>query len=94
MVDIGGYQLYLDCRGKGSPTVVLDSGLDDTSGAWGLVQPEVAKFTQVCSYDRAYLGFSDVGPIPWTLHQQVFELHRLLKAANIRPPLLIQQTTE
>jgi hypothetical protein len=34
MVDIGGYQLYLDCRGKGSPTVVLDSGLDDTSGAW------------------------------------------------------------
>ena len=89
MVDIGGYKLYLDCRGEGAPTVVLESGLDDSSAAWGAVQPEVAKFTHVCSYDRAYIGFSDAGPIPWTLHQQVFDLHLLLKAANIQPPYIL-----
>jgi pimeloyl-ACP methyl ester carboxylesterase len=89
MVDIGGYKLYLNCRGKGSPTVVLDSGLDDSSAAWGAVQPEVANFTRVCSYDRAYIGFSDAGPIPWTLHQQVFDLHLLLKATNIQPPYVL-----
>jgi pimeloyl-ACP methyl ester carboxylesterase len=89
IVDVGGYKLYLDCRGQGSPTVVLESGLDDSSAAWGAVQPEVAKFTRVCSYDRAYIGFSDAGPIPWTLHQQVFDLHQLLKAANIQGPYVL-----
>jgi pimeloyl-ACP methyl ester carboxylesterase len=89
MVDVGGYKLYLDCRGEGSPTVVLESGLDDSSAAWGAVQPEVAKLTRVCSYDRAYIGFSDAGPIPWTLHQQVFDLHQLLKAANISGPYIL-----
>jgi pimeloyl-ACP methyl ester carboxylesterase len=89
MVDVGGYKLYLDCRGEGAPTVVLESGLDDSSAAWGAVQPEVAKSTRVCSYDRAYIGFSDAGPIPWTLHQQVFDLHQLLKAANIQGPYVL-----
>ena len=89
MVDVGGYNLYLDCRGQGSPTVILESGLDDSSAAWGAVQPEIAKFTQVCSYDRAYIGFSDAGPVPWTLHQQVFDLHQLLKAANIPGPYVL-----
>jgi len=54
-----------------------------------LVQPEIARFTHVCSYDRAYDGFSDAGPIPRTLHQQVFELHRLLEKAQIAPPLVL-----
>jgi pimeloyl-ACP methyl ester carboxylesterase len=89
IVDVGGYKLYLDCRGQGTPTVVLESGLDDSSAAWGAVQPEVAKFTLVCSYDRAYIGFSDAGPIPWTLHQQVFDLHQLLKAADIPGPYIL-----
>jgi pimeloyl-ACP methyl ester carboxylesterase len=88
-VDVGGYKLYLDCRGEGVPTVVLESGLDDSSAAWGAVQPEVAKFTRVCNYDRAYIGFSDAGPIPWTLHQQVFDLHQLLKAASIQTPYVL-----
>lgn len=89
MVDVGRYKLYLDCRGQGMPTVVLESGLDDCSAAWGAVQPEVAKFTHVCSCDRAHIGSSDAGPIPWTLHQQVFDLHQLLKAANIQAPYVL-----
>ncbi len=29
---------------------------------WRLVQPQIAKHTRVCSYDRAGFGFSDPGP--------------------------------
>lgn len=89
MVDIGGYRLYLNCSGSGEPTVVLENGLGDVSTTWSLVQPKVAKFTQVCSYDRAYDGFSDRGPIPWTFHQEVFELHELLGMASIKPPYIL-----
>ncbi len=89
MIDIGGYKLYLNCRGEGSPTVVLDYGLGGVSSEWALVQPEIACFTHVCSYDRVYDGFSDAGPIPRTLHQQAFELHRLLEKAQIAPPLVL-----
>ena len=62
LVDVGGYRLHLRCEGQGSPTVVLESGSGMTSNEWALVQPEVAKFTRVCSYDRAGLGWSESGP--------------------------------
>src|SRR5215510_8769507 len=62
LIDIGGYRLHLYCMGdskNGSPTVILEQGLGGTSPAWALIQPEVAKVTRVCSYDRAGLGWSD-----------------------------------
>jgi len=89
LIDIGGYKLHLYCTGGGSPTVILSYGAGGTFLDWALVQPDVAKFTRVCSYDRAYEGFSDAGPLPITLHQQVFELHQLLRAANIDSPFVL-----
>jgi pimeloyl-ACP methyl ester carboxylesterase len=89
MVDIGGYKLYVDCRGKGSPTVVLDYGGGDVSTVWSLVQPEIARYTHVCSVDRSYDGFSDAGPIPTSLHQQAFELRLLLQTEHIAPPYVL-----
>src|SRR4051812_7327905 len=53
LVDLGGYRLHLDVAGKGGPAVVLLTGSGDGSWVWSLVQPEVARFTRVCSYDRA-----------------------------------------
>src|SRR5437588_4166775 len=58
LVDIGGRRLHINCTGQGSPAVILDAGLGEHSLYWFLVQPEVAKFTRVCSYDRAGLGWS------------------------------------
>jgi len=89
LVDIGGYRLHLNCSGRGTPTVVLEYGSSGNSMVWALVQPDVARFTRVCSYDRAYEGWSDAGPIPQTMHQQVYELHRLLKAARVKPPYIL-----
>jgi hypothetical protein len=45
-VDVGGYQLYVQCMGQGSPTVLFEAGLGDDTSAWERVQPEVSHFTQ------------------------------------------------
>ena len=55
----------------------------------GLVQPKVAEFTRVCSYDRAGEAWSDLGPRPRTMLQEVFDLHRLLAAAGERGPYVL-----
>ncbi len=89
LVDVGGYRLHLNCTGAGSPTVVIDAGLGDWSTSWGLVQSGVAKVTQVCTYDRAGYGWSDMGPKPRTTQQFVNELHTLLKQANIPGPYVV-----
>lgn len=84
LVDVGGYRLHLNCTGKNGPTVVLIAGGGDFSFDWGLVQPDVARFTRVCSYDRAGSAWSDPGPTPSTMRQEVYELHTLLLAAGIK----------
>ena len=69
LVDVGGYHLHLYCTGEGSPTVVLDAMGNGWSLYWSTVQPEVAKLTRVCSYDRAGSGWSEPGPTPRTGQQ-------------------------
>jgi pimeloyl-ACP methyl ester carboxylesterase len=85
MVDVGGYDLHLYCTGEagGAPSVVMDSGLGGTVLDWQLVQPEVAKFARVCTYDRAGMGWSDPGDQPRTSQQIVKELHTLLGNAGV-----------
>jgi pimeloyl-ACP methyl ester carboxylesterase len=85
MVDVGGYDLHLYCTGEagGAPSVVMDSGLGGTVLDWQLVQPEVAKFARVCTYDRAGMGWSDPGDQPRTSQQIVKELHALLGNAGV-----------
>jgi pimeloyl-ACP methyl ester carboxylesterase len=89
LVDIGGYQLHINCTGTGSPTVVLDAGLGGTSLDWSKVQPAVARFTHVCSYDRAGYGWSQTGPGPRSSQQVVTELHALLTQAKINGPYVL-----
>ena len=88
-----GRRLNLYCTGKGSPTVVLDSGGGDETIAWALVQPVIAAHTQTCSYDRAGLGFSDPGKRTGDSANIVDDLHRLLTAAAIRPPYVLAGTS-
>src|SRR6266581_4556210 len=86
LVDVNGHRLHLHCQGQGSPTVVLEAGLSHGAIEWGLVQPEVAKFTRVCAYDRAGHGWSEPGPLPRTSRRIAEELHTLLTRAGIEPP--------
>jgi pimeloyl-ACP methyl ester carboxylesterase len=89
LVDVGGHQLYLDCQGEGSPTVVLDAGLGGSSLDWSLVQPDLAQITRVCSYDRAGMGHSEPGPQPRSPATIAAELHRLLETAGVAGPYLL-----
>lgn len=75
---IGHHRLHLDCRGAGSPTVVLDSGLGGSSLEWSLVHPEVAAFTHACAYDRAGYAWSDPGPLPRNDVNILSDLEQLL----------------
>lgn len=88
-IDVGGYNLYLDCKGTGSPTVILESGLEGDVVTWKQVHPEVAKFTRVCRYDRAGLAHSDYGPMPRDAKLTSTDLHTLLTQANIAPPYIL-----
>jgi pimeloyl-ACP methyl ester carboxylesterase len=88
-VDVGGYEMYLHCVGAGAPTVILEAGYDDVAETWSLVQPEVARFTRACAYDRAGLGQSDPGPEPRNSLQMVKELHALLDKAGIEGPYVL-----
>ena len=89
LVEIGGYRLHIHCLGHGSPAVVLDSGLGEGFYSWRKVQPQIAEFTEVCSYDRAGLGYSDHSPLP--RRSQVFaeELRKLLANASVPPPYIL-----
>jgi pimeloyl-ACP methyl ester carboxylesterase len=89
LFDVGGYKIHLDCTGQGTPTVILDSGLGDSYVSWHKVQPQIAQFTRVCSYDRAGLGYSDSSLRPRTSRVFVDELHRLLHHAGITGPLVL-----
>lgn len=92
LVDVGGWRLHLNCTGAaraGQPTVILEPGIGDFSVEWALVQPVVAKFARVCSYDRAGDGWSDWGPHPRTFRQIIYELHTLLDKAGVKPPLVL-----
>src|SRR5215203_5058455 len=89
-VDIGGRALFISCIGIGSPTVVLEAGSGNGADTWAGVQPEVARFTRVCSYDRAGLGQSDPAPTGVrTVQDSVDDLHALLAAADISGPIVL-----
>ena len=90
LVDVGGHRLHINCTGTGSPTVVIEAGLGDWSTTWAAyVQPEVAKTTRVCTYDRAGMGWSEEGPLPRDAAQNAKELHTLLQNANIPGPYVM-----
>ena len=64
LVDIGGgRRIYLECRGTGRPTVVLEAGYRGSARFWSddlrqagaprtMVLAGVSGFTRVCAYDR------------------------------------------
>lgn len=89
LVDIGGRRLHIHCSGEGSPAVIVENGGGSFSFDWALVQPELAKSTRVCTYDRAGYAWSDPGPKPITFEQTAGDLHNLLQNANIKPPYIL-----
>src|SRR5947207_204455 len=102
----GGRKMYLECRGTGSPTVVLVAGLKGSAEDWNITRKSeptvfaaVAGFTRVCAYDRPGTPVgekpsrSDPVPQPTTAREAVADLHALLRAAGeARPYVLVEDS--
>jgi len=86
--DIGDRSLYLDCRGTGQPTVVLEAGSGADSSTWSAVIDALAATTRTCAYDRAGRARSDATG-RHTLAQAAAELHALLTTAGEPAPYVL-----
>ena len=89
LVDLGSHRLHVLESGLGSPTIVMEAGLMSTVLSWNDLQRELAGSYRVVSYDRAGLGWSDLGPMPRTAERIVEELHAMLKRAAIPAPYVL-----
>ena len=88
LVDVGGgRRIQLDCRGHGSPTVVLESGLDTYGSlAWASVHDSIAATTRVCAYSRAGIMWSDPTSGSFDSRAVANDLHRALSRAGETVP--------
>jgi len=88
---LGDRHLAVESDGEAgtSPTVILIAGGGRTSEDWAKVQPIVASFTRVCSYDRAGLGDSDRTSKLQSVGEIVEDLHALLQAAHESGPYIL-----
>jgi pimeloyl-ACP methyl ester carboxylesterase len=87
-VDVGGRSLYLDCRGTGSPTIVLEAGMGDGVAGWIPVIDGLASVTRTCAYDRAGRGRSDPRG-QHTVADAAGDLRTLLAAAGEAAPFVV-----
>jgi pimeloyl-ACP methyl ester carboxylesterase len=89
MYTINGHPMHMYCTGSGSPALILDSGLGDDWTVWAKVQPTLSKTTQVCSYDRSGLGWTDEMSPDHDANTLADQLHALLKQAGIDQPVIL-----
>jgi pimeloyl-ACP methyl ester carboxylesterase len=85
----GGRELYLNCVGSGSPTLVLEAGFPGDSTTWRDVQPRLGQTTRTCAYDRAGLGNSPPMRGVHDARDEIADLQRVLRAAAIPPPYVL-----
>ena len=90
LIEVNGKRSHLHCTGEGSPTVILEAGLDAAgSQAWETVRQDISQSNRVCAYDRAGIMWSDRRNGPRDAEQITTELHDLLAAANEAPPYVM-----
>lgn len=90
LVDIGARRIQLDCRGSGSPTVVLESGLDTYGSlSWTLVHDSIATTTRTCAYSRAGVMWSDAARGAFDSKTVAEDLHAALTKAGERAPFVV-----
>ncbi|HTV20289.1 MAG TPA: alpha/beta fold hydrolase [Polyangiaceae bacterium] len=88
-VSIGAQSMYIECGGRGSPTVVFDAGLGGNTDHWEGVIADVRRETRACRYDRLGTGRSDAAPRPHTPVDMALELSELLAASGEHSPLVL-----
>lgn len=88
-VTVDARKVYIDCAGKGVPTVVLESGLGGPTVLWGAMQPKLAQTIRVCSYDRDGIGWSEESHQPRSAARFASDLDATLHAAGEAGPYVM-----
>ena len=92
-VDVGDHQLYLQCVGAGSPTIVWEAGLYGSGwvGTQQYLMGKLAPTTRFCVSERRGQALSDPSPEDDFLHWwgHVDDLHALLQAGGIEGPYVM-----
>ncbi|MBZ0292129.1 MAG: alpha/beta hydrolase [Anaerolineae bacterium] len=86
---VNGHQMHMICMGEGSPAVILEAGATAESLWWYRIQQQLAAHTQVCAYDRAGLGWSEVAEGPRDPLTIAADLHKLLQEAGVAGPYVV-----
>ena len=86
---VGDRQLYLECSGSGSPTVILFNGLSERTPHWAWVKQGVARETRVCAFDRAGQGWSGGAAVAQDARQLSEDARGLLEAAAVPGPYVL-----
>lgn len=81
--------LHVVKMGAGSPAVVFESGMANSSLSWSLIQPQIAKLAATYSYDRAGFGWSASQGGPCALDQITNQLHAMLDTLEIQRPFIL-----
>jgi pimeloyl-ACP methyl ester carboxylesterase len=90
LIDIGDRRLHLLCAGKASDhTVIIEAGSGNDVTLWQGILGRVSRFTHVCAYDRAGLGWSDPVAGPRSFDDRAKDLHLLLQRASIAGPYIL-----
>jgi hypothetical protein len=89
----GGRNVYVQCAGSGSPTIILESGDESDHIQWRLVEPSLAERTRTCSYDRLGTGASDKPTGCRQLKDLNGDLEALLRATGEDGPYVLVGTS-
>ena len=89
VVAVGARKVEVMQVGVGSPTIVLESGLNEGAESWRNVMPALGQISHVIAYSRAGLGRSSPGQVPRTPKLIVSELHELLAVLGEKGPVIL-----
>lgn len=91
MFEVDGREMFLECEGTGSPTIIFEAGFNGTSSFAAGAIGELKSTTRACRYDRAGLGSSQPHPGNGSLSvgDRATDLHGLLEAADVKGPYVL-----
>lgn len=86
---INGYKMFSKNYMNGSPTVLFEAGMGDSSETWNYIQNKISLLTSTFSYDRAGIGKSDSALMPRTCLELVQDLSILLTKVPVKTPFIL-----
>jgi pimeloyl-ACP methyl ester carboxylesterase len=84
-----GRSIHFVCMGQGSPTVILTAALGDWAITWSTVQPQIAKKTRACAWDRPGFGLTDAGSGPQSVATTTADLEAALARSGLSGPYIL-----